>query len=307
MINQKFIDEALNQARNEAINGTVASYIPELSKAKFDDLGICIADLEGNCIGGGDMDRKFTIQSVSKPFTLILALMDNDEKTVFEKVGKEPTGDPFNSVIRLETYTMRKPLNPMINAGAITIASLIKGRDNDEKIGRVLKLMKKMSANPSLSINMDVYSSEKATGDRNRAIGHFLKDIGNINGNVDEVLDLYFMQCSIEVSAKDLARMGLVLANDGKDPETGNEIVPKRYARIAKSFMATCGMYDESGEYAINVGIPSKSGVGGGVMCSVPGKYGIGVYGPSLNDKGNSVAGMNLLERISREYNLSIF
>ncbi|MCD6435843.1 MAG: glutaminase A, partial [Clostridiales bacterium] len=201
----------------------------------------------------------------------------------------------------------KKPLNPMINAGAITISSLIKGKDNEEKISRILGFIRLLADNDKISLNEDVFKSEKETGNRNRSLGYFLKDIRCIKGNVEEILDLYFMQCSIEINTLDLAKIGLVIANDGFNKKTGEQLIPKKYAKIIKTFMLTCGMYDESGKFAIDVGIPSKSGVGGGIMSSAPNKYGIGVYGPALNGKGNSVAGMRILERISKDFDLSIF
>ena len=306
-MNSDFLTKSLEESRKEIVKGDVAHYIPELQKADRNDLGITIMDIYGNVYSSGDSDKKFTIQSVSKPVALILALMDVGEEVVFSKVGKEPTGDPFNSMVRLETYTLNKPLNPMINAGAIAIDSLIKGDSPVHKLERLLTFMRDLTGNDSIDYSREVYRSEKSTSDRNRALAYFLKDIGTFDSPVDEVLDLYFMQCSILVTASDLAKIGLILANDGVDPVTGEFKFPKRFAKIAKAFMVTCGMYDESGTFAINVGIPSKSGVGGGIMSAVTGKYGIGVYGPSIDSKGNSVAGMELLRIISENCNLTIF
>lgn len=300
---QRFVD----QNRNFTNLGKVASYIPELARANQSDLGVVVYKLDGENFEAGNCDVSFTIQSISKPIVLLLALLDNGEDTVFNKVGQEPTGDPFNSIIRLETFNDKKPLNPMINAGAITVTSLVRGKTMDEKFQRILSFIQTLANNDSIDMNENVYLSEKATGDRNRSMAYFLKDIGNIFGDVESILDLYFKQCSINVTARDIARIGAVLANDGVDIETGVEHFPRRYAKIAKAYMATCGMYNGSGQFAINVGIPAKSGVGGGVMCAVNGKMGIGVYGPSLDDKGNSVAGMRLLSDLSKEYKLSIY
>lgn len=287
--------------------GQVASYIPELKNANSDDLGICIIDKDKNIHYAGDYKKKFTIQSVSKTIILAMALMDNDWAYVFSKVGMEPSGDPFNSIMKLETDDTKKPCNPMINAGAIVTTSLIKGDTLKEKEERMLAFFRKIAKNDDIKINQAVYESEKLTGDRNRAMAYLLKNDGVINGDVEEILDLYFKQCSIEVDCIDLARIGLIFANYGIDIETGERVISENVSRMVKTFMVTCGMYDASGEFAIKVGIPAKSGVGGGIMASVPRKMGIGVYGPSLDKKGNSIAGIKVLEDLSKQLELSIF
>jgi glutaminase len=293
-----------NKAATRA--GKVAAYIPELAKVNSDGLGICVRNHEGLACAG-DAEVRFTMQSVSKPLVLILALMDWGPEKIFEKVGKEPTGDPFNSMIRLETYKRQKPYNPMINAGAISIASLVKGDTVDHRIQRVLGFIREIAHNPNIEIDQRVYLSEKETGHRNRSIAHFLRAIENVEIDPNDALDVYFSQCSILVSCADLANMAMVLAEDGKCYETGRQLFPKSYAHIAKAYMLTCGMYDGSGEFAINVGIPAKSGVGGGIMGAVPGKMGIGVYGPALDEKGNSIAGIQMLNTMSRDFDLHIF
>ena len=286
--------------------GTVASYIPELDKAKKDALGIYIIDNEGNEYFSGDYETKFTIQSISKIVALMLAILDNGEEYVFSKVGMEPTGDPFNSITKLETSRERKPYNPLINAGAIAVSSMIKGKDARDRFERLLDFFKKISEDETLDVNYKIYCGESETGNRNRAMGYFLKGEGIIEGNVEDALDIYFKQCSIEVTAKTLARIGLFLANNGK-LSTGEIVITPKIATIVKTLMVTCGMYDSSGEFAVRAGIPSKSGVGGGILSVVPGKMGIGVYGPSLDKKGNSIAGVALLEDLSTELNLTIF
>ena len=286
--------------------GTVASYIPELDKAKKDALGIYILDNEGNEYFSGDYETKFTIQSISKIVALMLAILDNGEEYVFSKVGMEPTGDPFNSITKLETSRERKPYNPLINAGAIAVSSMIKGKDARDRFERLLDFFKKISEDETLDVNYKIYCGESETGNRNRAMGYFLKGEGIIEGNVEDALDIYFKQCSIEVTAKTLAKIGLFLANNGK-LSTGETVITPKIATIVKTLMVTCGMYDSSGEFAVRAGIPSKSGVGGGILSVVPGKMGIGVYGPSLDKKGNSIAGISLLEDLSTELNLTIF
>lgn len=286
--------------------GTVASYIPELDKARKDALGIYIIDNEGNEYFSGDYETKFTIQSISKIVALMLAILDNGEEYVFSKVGMEPTGDPFNSITKLETSREKKPYNPLINAGAIAVSSMIKGKDARDKFERLLDFFKKISEDETLDVNYKIYCGESETGNRNRAMGYFLKGEGIIEGNVEDALDIYFKQCSIEVTAKTLAKIGLFLANNGK-LSTGEIVITPKIATIVKTLMVTCGMYDSSGEFAVRAGIPSKSGVGGGILSVVPGKMGIGVYGPSLDKKGNSIAGISLLEDLSTELNLTIF
>ncbi|MCR8645639.1 glutaminase A [Paenibacillus sp. N1-5-1-14] len=295
--------------RATAVSGEVASYIPELSKKPKEALGICIIDRSNGCVTAGDVDLPFTLQSISKVFTLILALMDNGEEAVFAKVGKEPTGDDFNSMLKLELVEPGIPFNPLINAGAIVISSLIAGNSPQEKADRILQFFRKISHNHAIHVDMDVYASESASAHRNRSLAYFLKDNGVLTDEVDveEVLDVYFRHCSIEVTCKDIARMALLLACDGTDPVTGENIIPRRYVQIAKTFMITCGMYNASGEFAIGVGLPAKSGVSGGILTLLPGRYGIAVVGPALNSKGNSVAGVHLLETLSAKFNWSMF
>lgn len=287
--------------------GKVASYIPALSKANADDLGIYVVDSKGKEYYSGDYDKKFTMQSISKIVSLILAIRDNGRYNVFKKVDVEPTGMGFNSIVNLEASDSGKPYNPMINAGAIVTTSLIDGRNVEEKLEKILDFMRAVTNNKYIEVNEEVYLSEKETGNRNRALAYFMKSTGVLEGNVEEILELYFKQCSIELTAKDLARFGAVLANDGVIPWTNEKIIPKEVCRIVKTIMVTCGMYDASGEFAVNVGIPAKSGVGGGIIATVPRKFGIGIYGPSLDEKGNSIAGLKLIKDFSNELDLSIF
>ncbi|MBU3842252.1 MAG: glutaminase A, partial [Candidatus Fusobacterium pullicola] len=261
---------------------------------------------EGNRYTAGDWEIKFTVQSISKLVTLMLAILDNGEEFVFSKVGMEPSGDPFNSIRKLETSSKKKPYNPMINAGAIAVAAMIKGKDAREKFQRVLEFFKKITEDETLDVNYKIYCGESETGNKNRAMGYFLKNDGIIEGNVEDALEVYFKQCSIEVTAYTLAKLGLFLANNGCT-STGEQILTPRISTIIKTLMITCGTYDMSGEVAVRVGIPCKSGVGGGIVAVSPGKLGIGVYGPSLDAKGNSIGGIHLLEDLSRELKLSIF
>ncbi|WP_027632406.1 glutaminase A [Clostridium hydrogeniformans] len=288
-------------------DGNVASYIPELSKTNPSDLGICVVNLDGKEYGAGDFEKNFSIQSISKVISLMLAILDNGQREVFSKVGMEPTGDSFNSIVSLEVKNPHKPFNPMINAGAIATTALIGGNTLEEKIERLLEFTRKITGNDNITYNKDVYLSEKQTGNRNRALAYFMKSNGLIDGDVEEILDLYFRQCSIEGNCRDIARIGAVVANDGIIPWSGERVISREVSRIVKTIMVTCGMYDASGEFAVHIGIPAKSGVGGGILASVPRRMGIGVYGPALDSKGNSIAGIQVLQELSKELDLSIF
>jgi glutaminase len=300
---RKWVDDS----KKVSAHGKVATYIPELSKAPGDLLGIRVLDGSGRYTEAGDTEFRFTMQSISKVFTLILALMDHGEEAVFAKVGKEPTGDNFNSMMKLELIQPAIPFNPLINAGAIVVSSLIRGNDARHKSERIMTFFRKLAANDRLDYDEEVYHSERATGHLNRSMGYFLLDKGILEENVEDVLDVYFRHCSIRVCTADLARMALILAFNGIDPLNGDRLIPRRYVQIAKTFMITCGMYNGSGEFAICAGMPAKSGVAGGILTFVPGRLGIGVVGPSLNAKGNSIAGVHLLERMSREFDWSMF
>ncbi|MEG2144465.1 MAG: glutaminase A [Oscillospiraceae bacterium] len=300
---QKELDAALNYARSFLYQGNVATYIPELSKASPNALGACIALPTGEFFCGGDCEKKFTMQSISKLISLILALQTSGYDKVFKKVGMEPTGDPFNSIIKLETKTA-KPSNPMINAGAIVVASLI---DSPQPFEEMLALTKKFTLDDDVFLDEKVYRSEKSQGMRNRAMAYFMMSEGIIEGDVESYLDTYFKMCSVSVSAKGLANLGMIFANDGINPFTGERIAEDWQLRIVKTFMVTCGLYDSSGEFAVKVGIPSKSGVGGGIVSVATNGMGIGVYGPALDLKGNSVGGVRILEYLSQNLDLHMF
>lgn len=304
---ENLLQSIIDSNKKYTAEGKVASYIPELSKANPEDLGIAVVTLGGKEYTAGDVDKKFTIQSISKVITLMLAILHNGKKNVFSKVGMEPTGDSFNSIVSLEVKNPHKPFNPMINAGAIATTALISGASHEEKIENILNFARKITGNDTIAINEEVYLSEKATGNRNRALAYFMKGNGHIHGDVEEILDLYFKQCAIEGTCRDIARIGAMLANDGVLPWSGERVISREVSRIVKTIMVTCGMYDASGEFAVHIGIPAKSGVGGGIMAAVPRRMGIGVYGPSLDNKGNSVAGGRVLRDLSKELDLSIF
>ena len=297
----ELLQQLVSKFRPLSVHGQVASYIPELSKADPGTLAIVVRDQTGNCYAAGDVNVRFTLQSVSKPFALALALMDNGPEEVFSRIGMEPTGDSFNSLTKLETFASLKPVNPLVNAGAITTTSLIKGDSLSEKFSRLMDFVSTLADGGYVGFNEAVYQSEKETGDRNRAIGYFLRDIKAVESDIGQALDLYFRQCSIEVDCYTLATMATALSSQIEG------IVPRQYRRIIRTFLFTCGMYDASGEFAVTAGIPAKSGVSGGIMAVVPDRYGIGVLGPALDRRGNSVSGVALLQELSRELDLYIF
>ncbi|MCT2343340.1 glutaminase A [Niallia taxi] len=301
------LEVILEEAKSYTKEGKVADYIPALSKANPDNLSIAVIYPNGTCYSAGCIKEKITLQSISKVLTLALALMESGEDTVFQKVGYEPTGDPFNSIVKLEMSNPSKPLNPMINAGALAVTSMIKGSSVKERFDNILEFVKKLSGNDDISYSEEVARSEYETSHLNRALCHFMKQHGIINEDVEELLDLYTKQCAIEVNCLDLARIGIIFAMDGVEPGTNNRIMPAHVARICKTFMVTCGMYNASGEFAVRVGIPAKSGVSGGILGAIPNRFGIGISGPALDDKGNSVAGLKLLEILAKKYSLSMF
>ncbi|KGX88587.1 glutaminase [Pontibacillus litoralis JSM 072002] len=287
--------------------GKVPDYIPALAKQDPEHIAVSVFHLDGECVRAGYVDHLFTLQSISKVIALALALMDQGEDYVFSKVGMEPTGDPFHSIAKLETSNPSKPLNPMINAGALAVTNMIEGESPTDKVGKLLSFVHELAGDNTIGIDTEVASSEFETAHLNRALCYYMKQNGIIEGSVEELLDVYTKQCSIAVNIQQLARIGAVFANEGRDLQSGRQIIPKHLARICKTFMVTCGMYDASGSFAIRVGIPAKSGVSGAIMGCVKDVGGIAVVGPSLDEKGNSVVGMQLLEMLSSRLELSIF
>jgi len=281
--------------------GTVASYIPELSTANPDWFGICIATTDGYVYEVGDTRLPFTIQSISKPLVYGLALEDRGQGAVLAKIGVEPTGDAFNS-ISLAPGT-GCPLNPMINAGAIAATSLIAGRSNEDKLNRILSVIS-LYAGRQLTIDRLVYESEKTTGHRNRAIGHMLRNFDILVDDPDPILNLYFQQCSICVDCRDLSLIAASLANGGVNPVSNERVVRSELVEDILSVMTTCGMYDYAGEWVYRVGLPAKSGVAGGILAVLPGQLGIGIFSPPLDARGNSARGVKVCEEISRDLNL---
>jgi len=287
--------------------GKIADYIPELSKARPDEFGIAVTTCSGETFSVGDFQKEFTIQSISKPFVYGLALEDLGRDFLRSKVGVEPTGDAFNSIVELEENSHR-PYNPMINSGAIAVTSFIQGASSAEKLNRILGLFSRyLGRTPHLDV--PVFISERNTGHRNRAIAHLLRHFQVLSHDavLDDVLDLYFQQCSIAMNARDLSSMAATLANGGAHPTTGERAIRSEFVRDLLSLMFTCGMYDSSGEWAYSVGFPAKSGVSGGILAVVPGQMGIAVYSPLLDSRGHSVRGIKVCEELSARLNLSIF
>jgi glutaminase len=281
--------------------GAVATYIPELSKADPAWFGIVLATVDGQVYEVGDSRQAFTIQSVSKPLVYGVALEDAGVDRVHRTVGVEPSGEAFNS-ISLEPGTGR-PLNPMINAGAIAAASMVDGASPQARLARVVKALSAYAGRP-LDIDMAVFESERSTGHRNRAIGHLLRSFGILDTEPEQALDLYFQQCSLKVDAHALALMAATLANGGQNPVSGERAVDNDVVGPILSVMTTCGVYDFTGEWVYRVGLPAKSGVGGGIMAVLPGQLGIGVFSPLLDERGNSVRGVKVCEAMSRDLGL---
>lgn len=300
---QNELNLAVNLGRKSLSQGQVASYIPQLAYANPSSLGACITLPTGEQFCSGDTETRFTFQSISKVLTLVLALQTSGYEYVFKKVGMEPSGDPFNSIIKLESSTA-VPHNPFINAGAIVVASCI---NSSNPIDDLLVLTRKFTMDDTVEIDDEVYQSEKVAGLRNRSLAYFMASEGILEGNVEQQLDKYFKACSMLTTAKGLSNMGMILANNGTNPLTGEVIAEEWQIQIVRTFMMTCGLYDQSGEFAIKAGIPSKSGVGGGILSACQNGIGIGVYGPALGTKGNSIGGVCLLEYLSKSLNLHSF
>ena len=263
---------------------------------------------DGKRYRAGDYKKQFTIQSIVKPILLLQALMDNGIDYVRSRVGVEATGKPFDAINMTDQALLSENINPMVNMGAIAMCSLIKGDTCQERFERILELTRKLAGNPDICLNEAVYLSEKRTGNKNRALGFLLKTYGMIQDeDVEQVVDCYFRACSIQVSSKDLANIGYVLASRGKLAGSDERVFPSKYATYVNAILATCGMYDGSGEFAVKVGLPAKSGVGGGIMAVAPTRMGIGIFSPGLDEKGNSVAGIKVLEKLSKRMYLSIY
>ena len=303
---QVFLESAMREIAPLAKEGRLASYIPALAKANPESFGVCVLGLDGSAASCGDYQEKFTIQSISKVFSLLCCLLDSPRERVLERISMEPSPGLFNSIAELETHATHKPLNPMINAGALVALEFVAGNTADEKFNRIRDLARLLSENPELDYSEDVFLSEEKTGDRNRSLAYYMKSTGLIQSKVDFLLEVYFRICALEMTCEDLAKTALNLARGGLS-KTGEVLLPKEIVQTTRTVMAMCGMYNESGRYAVEIGIPSKSGVGGGILAVAPNKMGIGIYSPPLNENGTSVCGSALMKALSQELSLSVF
>jgi glutaminase len=298
--------EVLEAAAPHRASGKVADYIPALAGVDPNKLAIAVAGKDGRVSGAGDCDEPFSIQSISKVFTLALAL-ERAGAGLWDKVGREPSGSAFNSIVQLESER-GKPRNPLINPGAMVVTDhLIGDRDADAAIADLLALLRRQARDESIEVDGEVARSEARTGARNRSLAWFMKSFGALSNDVDAVLDAYFRQCAVAMSCRQLARAGLFLAFDGRDPESGEEVIARRRARRINSVMMLCGHYDNSGEFAFRIGLPGKSGVGGGILAIAPGQGSVAVWSPGLNAAGTSAAGAAALEALVERTGWSVF
>jgi glutaminase len=292
-------------ARHEGKDhGKLASYIPELTKANPNHFGVVLTAADGQSYAVGDADALFTIQSISKPLVYGLALEDHGTDGVLRRVGVEPTGEAFNSIVMDEMNN--RPFNPMVNAGAIATTALIRGSGYADRFARILDMFSRYAGRP-LTVDESVFESERATGHRNRAIAYLQLNSGMIEEPVMEHLDLYFRQCAILVSARDLSMMAATLANNGVNPLTGQRAIAAEHVKTVLSVMASCGMYDYSGEWVYRVGLPAKSGVGGGIIAVLPGQFGFGTFSPLLDEHGNSHRGIEACKELSQRFHLHVY
>ncbi|HSF89411.1 MAG TPA: glutaminase [Saprospiraceae bacterium] len=301
---QQILEELYHVIKVKPDPGQVAPYIPELAEIDPSKFGVHLAATSGEQSGIGDHREKFSIQSIGKVLSLTLAFQQRGE-VLWDRVGVEPSGNPFNSLWQLE-YEKGKPRNPLINSGAIVICDMLCTL-YDDPLTELLTFVRKISGNDEISCNKQVAASEKKLGFRNAALINLMKSCHNIDNEIDEVMDLYYHMCSIEMSCEELANTFLLYANHGKLVSTGEAVITSSMAKRINAIMQTCGFYDEAGEYTFKVGLPGKSGIGGGIVAIHPGSYAVAVWSPRLNAKGNSVKGMELLETLTSKTGLSIF
>lgn len=301
---EKILNEIRDEVSSFSSQGTVTSFIPELATVEGTKYGIHLTTVGGKHSYIGDSNEKFSIQSISKVLSLSFAFTFLGEK-IWERVGVEPSGNAFNSLVQLE-YEKGKPRNPFINAGALVIADMLVTQLPSPRED-FLDFVRQVSNCASIGFNPKVAQSEKTFGFRNAALVNLLKSYGNLENDVEKVLDFYFHQCSIEMTCKELAQSFLFLANEGIVPFSGKEILTKSQTKRLNAVMLTCGFYDEAGEFSYKVGLPGKSGVGGGIVALHPKNYVVATWSPRLNEKGNSVMGMKSLELLTTKTGMSIF
>lgn len=299
------VQEAYEKFR-DVKEGANADYIPELTKVPSDLFGVVIVTAKGEIFTAGDVDYAFSIQSVSKPFTAALVMQEQSPDVIRDKIGVEPTGMPFNAVLAVELIPQRS-VNPLVNAGAIAAVSLVTASSPEEKFGKILHWYEKLAGNVELSVLEDIYRSEAATNQHNVAIAYLLASNGRLYADPLQTTDVYTRQCSIGVTAKQLAVMGATLANNGVNPVTRERVVAEDHVPKLLAIMTMAGFYDEAGVWAYTAGLPGKTGVGGGIVAVVPGKFAIVGFSPRLNKAGNSIRSMKAIEYISEKFGLSIF
>jgi glutaminase len=300
------VREIAEEMAQRTDRGEVANYIPELARVDDKAFGLVVIDADGNVAAGGDSEVPFSIQSISKVFTLTLALGKAGDR-LWNRVGREPSGTAFNSIVQLE-YERGIPRNPFINAGAIAVTDLIlSGHQPREALGEILRFLRFLADDPAITIDETVAASEERTGYRNVALANYMKSYGVIDNPVAFTLGVYFHHCAIAMTCRQLAAAGRFLAHNGRNPSTGFSVVPPERARRINALMLTCGHYDGSGEFAYRVGLPGKSGVGGGILAVAPGKASIAVWSPGLDANGNSHLGRIALEALTRRMGWSIF
>lgn len=301
---QGILDQINEQLDPKTCEGGVASYIPELAKVPKDKFGMHLHCINSGHYSFGDSDERFSIQSISKVFTLALAMRFVGEK-LWERVDVEPSGDPFNSLTQLE-YEDGIPRNPFINAGALVVADVLVSHMKNPK-EELLDFVRELSNKDTIDYDYTVAKSEAEHGYRNVALMNYMKSFGNIKNDIDTVLDFYFHQCSLAMSCMELAQAFMIFANGGKDLETDRRVLGRQKVKRINALMQTCGFYDEAGEFSFKVGLPGKSGVGGGIVAVHPQQYSVAVWSPMLNPKGNSELGMDALEELTTLTGLSIF
>ncbi|WP_170560442.1 glutaminase [Ruegeria atlantica] len=303
---QVILDDIADRVAGMSDRGKVAQYIPELATVDLNQFGIAVAPINGVPVSAGNADTLFSIQSISKVFSLTEALQ-RVGATLWQRVGREPSGDPFNSIVQLE-HERGIPRNPFINPGAIVVADvLLEDRSADEAVNDVLNLCRTLAEDESIQVDKAVAESEMRTGSRNRALAHFMEAEGNLKSPVEEVLSLYFRQCSIAMSCRQLAVAGRYLAAAGQNPADGSTVLSAQRARRVTALMMMCGSYDASGEFAFRVGLPAKSGVGGGILCIVPGIAAVTAWSPGLDAKGNSHLASIAFQELVRATGWSVF